>query len=530
MGRLLPPVYPECGTLGPLILKLRSTEFLSRRDAGRSCCVCSVGAPDWQRHVNNFSHNPHTIWETAYGQLQIQMPREAFDTWLRGARLLAHEDGTFILGVPNIYAREWLEHRLKKVIVRTLSQLTGRSVEVRFVLWAEPHPAEETYDAGPLLAELKPREEPQPRFEQLAPGETKLNPRYTFETYAVGASNRLACAAAQAVIEAPAYQFNPLYIHASVGLGKTHLLHAIGNACAAMGQRVLFTSSEAFTNDLIAAIRAHTTAALREKYRSVDVLLVDDVQFMAGKDSTQEEFYHTFNALFDSNAQIVIAGSDPPSAVRRLDERLASRFDGGLVVEIQPPDLETRVEILRIKAELRGFAHRVPVEVLEMIAEETEGSVRDLEGALNRVIAAAMLTQEVPGMGLAQHALQQIADARTQNEERVSPNLAIPDIIAAAAEFYGVRPEDIAGRDRSREVSNARQVVMYLAREESGASLSEIGEVLGGRNHSTVLYSCERVADLMATDSQVKRHIQTILQSLRSQPVPQPRARRDDRR
>jgi chromosomal replication initiator protein len=473
----------------------------------------------------NDARNPHTLWETAYGQLQLQMPREAFDTWLRGAKLLAHEDGTYILGVPNIYAREWLEHRLKKVIVRTLSQVAGRTVEIRFVLWSDHKEEAEVAKAGPLLADLKATEEPVPVFQRLTSGETGLNPRYTLDAYAVGPSNRLACAAAQAVIEAPAMQFNPLYLHSSVGLGKTHLLHAVGNASAALGRRVLFISSETFTNDLIAAIRAHKTNELREKYRTVDILLIDDIQFIAGKDSTQEEFYHTFNALFDSSAQIVIASNEPPSAIRRLDERLASRFEGGLVVEIQQPDFDTRLEILRIKAEMRGFDERIPLEVLEIIAEETEGSVRDLEGALNRIIATAMLNNEVPSLGLAERALQQIADTRAQSEEPAAL-LAIPDIINAVADFYGVSPQDIAGRDRSREVSNARQVVMYLAREEAGASLVEIGEALGGRNHSTVLYSYERVADLAAADSQVKRHIQTIMQALRGQPVSQSRSRR----
>lgn len=472
--------------------------------------------------MDDSSQKPQTIWETAYGQLQLQMPREAFDTWLRGAKLIAHEDGTYILGVPNIYAREWLEHRLKKIIVRTLSQIAGRSAEVRFVLWSEHHVPEETYDAGPLLAELKEPEVIEPQFNRLLTGETGLNPRYTFDAYAIGASNRLACAAAQAVIDAPAMQFNPLYIHASVGLGKTHLLHAIGNACLEAGRRVLFTSSESFTNDLVAAIRAHRTDEFREKYRTVDVLLVDDIQFIAGKDSTQEEFYHTFNTLFENNAQIVLAASEPPSAIRKLDQRLASRFEGGLVVEIQPPDFETRLEILQIKAEMRGFGPKIPIEVLEIIAEEAASSVRDLEGALNRVIATAMLTHEVPSIGLVEQALSQLSDTRAQSEEGGRFAIAIPDIIAAVADYYGVHPEQIAGRDRSREVSNARQVVMYLAREEAKASLAEIGEALGGRNHSTVLYSCERVADLMSTDSQVRRQISTIMQAVRPPLVAQP--------
>ncbi len=479
--------------------------------------------------MSDSSRNPNTIWETAYGQLQLQMPRETFDTWLRSARLIAHEDGTYILGVANIYAREWLEHRLKKVIMRTLSQIAGRSVEVRFVLWAEHHEPEEVYEAGPLLAEMKEYVAPEPRFETLRPGETGLNPRYTFDTYAVGSCNRLAVAAAQAVTEMLAVQFNPLYIHAPVGLGKTHLLHAIGNACIEAEHRVLFTSSESFTNDLVAAIRAHKTSDFREKYRDLEVLLVDDIQFIAGKDSTQEEFYHTFNTLFEGSAQIVIAASDPPGAVRKLDARLGSRFEGGLVVEVQPPDYETRLDILRIKSQMRGFGERIPLEVLEMIAEETEGSVRELEGALNRVIATAMLSHEVPNLSLAERALDQIAQQR--QPETLNPGtVALEDIIAAVGDYYGVSPDAIAGRNRSREVSNARQVTMYLAREQSNISLAEIGEALGGRNHSTVLYSCERVADLVSADSRVRRDIQIILQTLQKEGVPVPRGKHQDRR
>jgi chromosomal replication initiator protein len=278
------------------------------------------------------------------------------------------------------------------------------------------------------------------------------------ETYAAGPGNRLARAAAQAVIEIPAGQFNPLYIHAGIGLGKTHLLHAIGNACAEGGRQVLFVSAETFTNDLVAAIRTHRTSEFREKYRTPDILLVDDIQFIAGKESSQEEFYHTFNTLFECGAQIIASGDEPPGAVRRLDSRLASRFEGGLVVEIQPPDFPARLEILQLKAEARGFGGRIPLEVLETIAEEAEGSVRELEGALNQIIATAMLTHELPTLGLAEQALARMGDKHGESSVGVG-------FIAAVAEYYKVSPDDLAGRDRSREVSIARQMVIYLARE-----------------------------------------------------------------
>ena len=464
--------------------------------------------------MNARSHSPAELWQTALGELQLQLPRETFDTWLRSARLIAHEDGTFIIGVHNIYAREWLEQRLKKVIVRTLGRLAQRVVEVRFVLASEHRKRDDEpalHEAGPLLAALeKPAESP--RFERLTPGETGLNERQTFDVYAVGACNRLAHAAATAVVEMPGDQFNPLYVHGGVGVGKSHLLHAVGNASAERGSRVLYVSSETFTNDLVAAIRGKSTADLREKYRSVDMLLIDDVQFLAGKESTQEEFYHTFNELFDSGAQIVVAASHLPADISGLDDRLRSRFDGGLVVEIQPPDFLTRVDILELKAGMRSLGERLTLDVLERIAEEVDGNARDLEGALNRVLATMLLTHEAPTLAQTERILD---DVQIQlSAAKPAASLPVEDIVMAVADYYGVHPEEIYGRDRSRDVSSARQVAMYIARETTDMPLQDIGEALGGRNHSTVLYSCERVEDLMKTDSQVRRQVQAITRSL----------------
>jgi chromosomal replication initiator protein len=459
-----------------------------------------------------------TIWQTAYGELQLQMPRETFDTWLRQARLIAHEDGTYIIGVQNVYAREWLEHRLKKIIVRTLGQIAERSVEVRFVVWAGEQAEVDLRSAGPLLASVEVPSQPAPRFMEATPGETGLNPRYTLDAYAVGSCNRLAHAAALAVIETPATQFNPLYIHAGVGLGKTHLLHAIGNSCHERQMRVLFVSSETFTNDLVGAIKAHRTPEFREKYRSIDLLLVDDIDFLAGKESSQEEFYHTFNALYDGGAQVAVVGSQPPGALKKLDPRLQSRFEGGLVVELQPPDFQTRLEILHLKARQRGSEDRIPPEAFEMIAGEVDGSVRDLEGALNRLIAASMLTKEPASADLVEEVLGPIRASH--------PDITLEDIIMAVSEYYEVNPGDLCGRGRSREVSIARQVAIYLAYKETNTSLQQIGETLGGRNHSTVLYSYERIGDLMDTDSQIRRDVQSIMQSLRPQRTLQPHSYR----
>jgi len=474
--------------------------------------------------MGNHTRKADVIWQTAYGDLQLQLPRETFNTWLRNARLVAHEDGTYIIGVDNIYAREWLEHRLKAVVVSTLSRIAERGVEVRFVLLPGQEAPVDLREAGPLLAELEPEQEA-PRFERLPAGETGLNPRYTFAAFVEGASNRLANAGARSAADAPGAQFNPLYLHASTGLGKTHLLHAIGNACHEQGWRVLYASAERFTNDLVGAIRARKTDAFRDKYRGVDVLLVDDVQFIAGKDASQEEFYHTFNALHNAGAQIVLAASRPPAQVAKLDPHLRSRFEGGLVVDIQPPDFLTRLAILQLKAELRGFAERIPYDVLERIAGTVEGNVRALEGALNQVIASLLLSPEPFTV--------EMAEISFDFPEPAASPVTMADVIMAVADYYGVSPDDLCGRDRSREVSVARQVAMYIARDEAGIALQQIGEALGGRNHSTVLYSCERIGDLMDTDSLVRRQVRAIKEALYApdSPVDQPhRERRDGQR
>lgn len=444
--------------------------------------------------------SPAEVWKAAYGELQLQIPRETFDTWLRDACLVAHEDGAYIVGVRNVYAREWLEHRLKPVITRTIAAIARRTVEVRFVIWQEPETLGD--DPGPLLAPLKPKT---PKtFRPHSPEKTGLNPRLSFGNFVVGPSNRLAYAVAVGIAEAPGQQFNPLTFHGAIGIGKSHLLHAIGNACLEDGLTVLYAPSETFTNDLVAAIRSHHTEELRTKYRTVDVLLVDDVQFLAGKGSTQEEFYHTFNALHDANRQLVMAANRPPAAITGLDERLRSRLEGGLLAGLVIPGHEERFAILQMKAEGSGLSPAV----LELIADRVEGNVRKLEGALNRMMAGMLITGEAPTLQQAEAALGALA------KERRTPSLE--DIILAVSGYYEVDPTDVCGPGRTREVSVARQVIMYLAREHAGAPLQQIGLALGGRNHSTVLYGCERVTDLLATNSLLHGQIETILRTLLS--------------
>ncbi len=444
------------------------------------------------------------IWQAALGELQLETTRATFNTWLRGTRLVAYEDGTFVIGVANAYAKDWLEGRLRPVILRTLNRLAGRTVDVRFVVWEPPRAAE----PSPLLQPQETSGRGNGR------SSNPLNSRYTFDSFVVGPGNRLAHAACQAVAERPATTYNPLFIYGGVGLGKTHLLHAIGHICKANNLRVLYVSAETFTNDLIEAIRTQSTDAFRETYRTVDVLLIDDIQFIAGKESTQEEFFHTFNTLHGNGAQIVISSDRPPRAMATLEERLRSRFEWGLIVDIQPPELETRIAILRRKAEEQAAA--IPDEILYLIAGRIQSNIRELEGALNRVLAAATLTHQPLTLSLAEATLTDlVSPSRLETTPRA--------ILEAVAAFYRLSIEELCSSSRNQRVTRPRQVACYLIRQETDASLSQIGQLLGGRDHSTILHACERIAALVEEDETFRRQIQAIRERLyRQTPVPQP--------
>jgi chromosomal replication initiator protein len=309
-----------------------------------------------------------------------------------------------------------------------------------------------------------------------------------------------------AVTESPAGAYNPLFIYGGVGLGKTHLLHAIGHACYAYGLHVLYVSSEEFTNDLIGAIRSHATDTFREKYRTVDVLLVDDIQFIAGKESTQEEFFHTFNTLHGTGKQIVVSSDRPPKAMGTLEERLCSRFEWGLIADIQPPDLETRIAILHSKSAAYGLP--IPNDILYLIAGRIQSNIRELEGALNRVLATSRLSHQSLTLEVVEAALDNLLPQHRK---------LVPDqIIDEVARHFGIEVNALRGRNRSRAVARPRQIAMYLIREETGESLPRIGALLGGRDHTTVLHGCERIADLMETDSDVRREVVSLCQHLYS--------------
>ncbi len=443
---------------------------------------------------------PNHIWSAALGELQLQMTQATFDTWLRDSRLLKHEDGTFVIGVKSGYAKDWLENRLLATIKRTLARLAGRTVAVKFVVWNE-EPQQQ--DDIPLL-NLPTAVSTSASTSIPAPSPANLNPRYTFDNFVVGPGNRLAHAASLAVTEDPAGAYNPLFVYGGVGLGKTHLMNAIGHNCQAQGLRVLYVSAEEFTNDLIEAIRSHTTDAFREKYRTDDVLLMDDIQFIAGKESTQEEFFHTFNTLHGTGKQIVVSSDRAPKAMSTLEERLCSRFEWGLIADIQPPDLETRIAILRSKSAACGAS--VPNEIFALIASRIQNNIRELEGALNRVLALSQLTHQPLTPEVAETALSSLLPQRS----KLTPD----QIVEAVALHFSVEINALQGRSRSRAIARPRQIAMYLIREEIGASLPQIGAILGGRDHTTVLYGCERIADLIEEDTDLRRQVITLRQRL----------------
>ena len=438
-------------------------------------------------------------WQAVLGQLQMEMAKATYDTWVKDAHFVAYEDGTFIIGLQNAYARDWLESRLTSTITRLLVGLMGRSIDVRFIVWQETKAPE---PAPPVVEEVE-----EITLKQPAP--ITMNPRYTFHSFVVGASNRLAQAASMAVAESPARAYNPLFLYGGVGLGKTHLLHAIGNTCEQNGLNVLYVSSEEFTNDLINAIRSHTTQAFRDKYRLTDVLLIDDIQFIAGKESTQEEFFHTFNTLHQQDKQIVISSDRSPKAMITLEERLRSRFEWGLIADIQPPDYETRLAILRSKSERIGRA--IPNQIMEAIAQRMQSNIRELEGALNRLVAYADLRDIPLTPDLVDTALVDLLPQRRELDPQT--------ILKMVADAFGVTVDRILARDRSRQVALPRQIAMYLLREEAQISLPQIGEAVGGRDHTTVMYACDKVSELLEQDDRLRRQVVDIRDQLYGQPI-----------
>ncbi len=443
----------------------------------------------------NEIYSPEKAWEAAIVQLKMTMDKQTFTALMGKSELVQHENETFIISVPNTFTRDWLEKRLTESIVRILSGIMDQPQNVRFVLASQfdqvqndGQPAVDAAPAAEPAASSLPRTTPPAR-------RMPINPRYTFDNFIVGGSNNLAFAACRAVASKPNSSYNPLFIYSGVGLGKTHLIHAIGNEIISQQNKsVLYVTSEEFTNDYINSIQRNENAAFRDKYRNTDVLLIDDIQFIIGKESTQEAFFHTFNTLYQMDKQIVITSDRPPKAMATLDERMCSRFEWGLTVDIQAPDLETRIAILAAKAEKLGKT--VPAEVLELIARQIQSNVRELEGALNRILAVSDLCGKPLTKELVMMSLGDMLPAQTETP--------LEQVLKAVSSGFNVPVDKILARDRSRDVATARQVVMYLLRNEENMSFPQIGEALGGRDHTTVMHACEKVSTLLERDARFR--------------------------
>ncbi len=437
-----------------------------------------------------------SIWSKVQEEMEPLMTKPSFETWLKPTKPWKIEEGILYIEVPNEFARDLLESRYAPSITASLRKYLPEDIQLKFMILKNTTSAAEFSSTIPS------------NFT----GEDNLlnlNPKYTFESFVVGDSNRFAHAASLAVAEAPARAYNPLFIYGGVGLGKTHLMQAIGHFVMENNPyyKVVYVSSEKFTNELINAIQKNKTVGFRAKYRTVDLLLVDDIQFLAGKESTQEEFFHTFNALYEASKQIVISSDRPPKEIPTLEDRLRSRFEWGLITDIQAPDLETRIAILQKKAAAEGW--KLPSDVIVYIANLINSNIRELEGALIRVIAYSSLTKREITIDLAEEVLRDIIS--TQQTTRIT----IPLIQQAVAEYFNLSVEDLKSKRRTQNIALPRQIAMYLARELTDSSLPKIGEEFGGRDHTTVMHGCERIKESMGIDPLVNQAIKDLTQQLK---------------
>lgn len=436
------------------------------------------------------------IWEKTLDVIKVELTEVSFNTWLKAIQPISMKDNLIAFSVPDDFTKGILEARYVTLIKNALKQVTSEYYEIKFVIANE-----ENYES--IMKENNQKEQVEETVN------SSLNPKYTFDTFVIGNSNRLAHAASVAVAESPAKAYNPLFIYGGVGLGKTHLMHAIGHYILKQNKRakVVYISSETFTNELINSIRDDRNNEFRGKYRNVDVLLIDDIQFIAGKERTQEEFFHTFNSLYEANKQIIISSDRPPKEIPTLEDRLRSRFEQGLIADIQPPDLETRIAILRKKAKLENLS--ISDDVMLLIAKKIQSNIRELEGALIRIVAYSSLTNGEINEELANEALKDIIS--NYKPKLVTP-AAIKDVVG---QYYNIKIEDFNAKKRNKSIVLPRQIAMYLCRELTDLSLPRIGEEFG-RDHTTIMHAYEKISSDMKIDSQLKSVIEELKSKIES--------------
>ncbi|HAZ37286.1 MAG TPA: chromosomal replication initiator protein DnaA [Clostridiaceae bacterium] len=436
------------------------------------------------------------IWEKTINIVKGELSEVGFNTWIKCIEPIEMTSDTIILSAPNDFTKGILEARYKNLISNALKLVTSKKYNLKFVL-----PSEDGLNN--IADDTKNKNDPKfENYEEKNGDDFKssswLNPKYTFDTFVIGNSNRFAHAASLAVAESPAKAYNPLFIYGGVGLGKTHLMHAIGHYILDKNSesKVVYVSSEKFTNELINSIKDDKNVEFRNKYRNVDVLLIDDIQFIAGKERTQEEFFHTFNALYEANKQIIISSDRPPKEIPTLEDRLRSRFEWGLIADIQPPDFETRIAILKKKADIEHL--NVSNDVMVYIANKIQSNIRELEGALIRIVAYSSLTNKEITVDLASEALKDIISNKSEK-------ITVDTIQEVVADYYNLRIEDFKSKRRTRNVAYPRQIAMYLTRKLTDLSLPKIGEEFGGRDHTTVIHAYEKISEELEKDDALKQ-------------------------
>ncbi|MEX0684094.1 MAG: chromosomal replication initiator protein DnaA [Dehalococcoidia bacterium] len=452
------------------------------------------------------------VWDTALGQLQIHVTRPNYDTWLKDTRGLRYEDGMFIVGVPTEFVKEWLGTRMRGIVSQTVGGILGTPTEISFEIIGtnmNGNGAAHVNGTGngngrtaAGTAEM-PLSEQSPVHSLITSPllKQRLNPRYTFRTFVVADSNRIAAAAALAAAERPGEDYNPLFIYSSPGLGKTHLLQAIALRAGQLSINALYVTSEQFVNDFVTSIAQGRGDEFRRRYRSVQLLLVDDVQFLASKGRSQEEFFYTFNDLHSNGCQMVIAGDRPPASIPGMEARMSSRFQWGLIADIQPPDEETRVAILQAKA--RDQRVDMPADVMHYLADRVRDNIRALEGCLNRVVAYARLTRSAISLEVAQKALAALTPA-------VAAPVDPQAILEAVSAYFGVPVAAITGKSRSKQIAEARHVAMYLMREDGELALKQVGLLLGHRDHSTVIHGVQKIGHAVISDQRLSAQLSEI--------------------
>jgi chromosomal replication initiator protein len=442
---------------------------------------------------------PQEIWEAALGDIQVQVSKPNYRTWFNKTVGLSYEDNQFVIGVSNTFIAEYLDKNQRSLIEKALIGFTSNSVQAVFQVNGKSHNHKGACDGEQRVS-----------FAAQS-SQSSLKQNYVFDYFIEGSGNRLARAAALSVAQNPGRSYNPLFIYGGAGLGKTHLLHAIGHAAIANHTNVICISAEQFTNEFLTALREKNTEAFRNKFRSIGILLIDDIQFISGKAQTQESFFHTFNELHNTNRQIIVTSDCPPKSIPSLEDRLRSRFEWGLIVDVQPPDAETRLAILQSKVQQKGL--NIGLDVLELIAKRAQQNIRELEGSLNRVVAFSKLFQTAPTTELAAKALEDIGS------KKQTPTSITPDaILEAVASCFQLTREDLKGRKRDKETALARRVAMYLIRQETNYTLTQIAGVLGNRDAAAVTNACKKLAEDVQSNVYLKRKLQDIQRSLASSP------------